>query len=284
MDFKVNFRAVGIAGSSTRSEKEYDIINKNFASEDNVIIGTDLLKKLNLSANQVNNTKITGYNNNIQIIITQAEAEETKLFGNENEIYVNVSFDILKTYFDIVLNSFDNLVFIPHTERIIQFWKDNNYNTLILTDKDQIKLEQREQNRIEVENIKRQEEENKIKRNQEKEDWIKNHGSQYLKDCLELGQFALKEYVTERAVFEFPDFELDFNDEMKWDDRYSPSQEALNELKKIRMNYPELESDIVRLKEYEDDGWYYFEAVVIRKYLGKYDLVKKLDEIESTED
>lgn len=130
---------------------------------------------------------------------------------------------------------------------------------------------------IEASNIKRDEE--KKQREQEKRDWILKHGSQYLKDCLELNVKANKEYVFERAGIEFPGYVVDYSDDARWDDKVSPSKEALKELKGLRAK--KVESEIVWLKDrYFTESNDYdnnptpCEAVMIHNYLGKYDLVK----------
>ena len=127
-------------------------------------------------------------------------------------------------------------------------------------------------------------------REQEKTEWIKNHGSQYLKDCLELDVKANLEYVVERAELEYPGYTVDYAETAEWDEKFSPSPEALSELKKIRATGAEakivwLTSPAqVRKAEPEYDGYGCrldeeyepCEAVVIRNYLDKYDLVKEI--------
>lgn len=121
----------------------------------------------------------------------------------------------------------------------------------------------------------------------EQEDWIRKHGSQYLKDCLELGVKANLEYIVERAAMEHPSYVVDYADEADFEDRISPSQEALDELKRLRQQG--IDSKIVWLtkppmerKPENIDDYYYMiaeykprEAVMIRGYLGKYYLFKE---------
>lgn len=108
--------------------------------------------------------------------------------------------------------------------------------------------------------------------------WIEAHGSDYLKAAHALGYNCQRQYVTERATLEFPDFRVDFDDNASWNDRACPSPEALAEVKALVAAGHD--AQVVWLT---DDGaadrenWEYFEpceAVVIRDYLGKYDLVK----------
>jgi len=120
-------------------------------------------------------------------------------------------------------------------------------------------------------------------REKEHAEWIRKYGSDYLKDCLELGVKANLEYVVERAAMEFPGYTVDYADSANWEDKFSPSQEALDELKMLR-NAGIEDSYIVWLTkppkvrdEDDNDDYMYFEpceAIVIRNYLGKYDLIK----------
>lgn len=126
-------------------------------------------------------------------------------------------------------------------------------------------------------------EQQKAAREAERKDWILAHGSQYLKDCLELNVRANLEYVVERAGVEYPDYTVDYTDNAKWEDRFSPTPEALAELKQLRAKG--VESEIAWLTrpakvrddedEYDEDNQFEAcEAVVIRNFLGKYDLIK----------
>lgn len=78
----------------------------------------------------------------------------------------------------------------------------------------------------------RQEKLKKIAEKEEDINWIKTKGSDYLKQCLELGYNCQRKYMEERVKKEFPDFELDFDDYADWKERVSPSQEALDEVTK----------------------------------------------------
>jgi len=114
-------------------------------------------------------------------------------------------------------------------------------------------------------------------RETEKLAWITAHGSDYLKDAVNLGYNCQRQYVTERAALEFPYFRADFDDRYNWKERACPSPEALAEVKALVAAGHD--AQVVWLT---DDGadredWEEFEpceAVVIRNYLGKYDLVK----------
>lgn len=126
----------------------------------------------------------------------------------------------------------------------------------------------------------------RVTREQEKADWIMKYGSDYLKDCLELDVKANLEYVVERANIEFPGYVVDYTNNTSWGEKFSPSKEALSELRRIRGLGVEalivwLTSPAQVRKEDNDDCEYDYrdkyepcEAVVIRNYLGKYDLAK----------
>ncbi len=110
--------------------------------------------------------------------------------------------------------------------------------------------------------------------------WIAEFGSDYLQRATKLGYNCQRQYVTERALSEFPGYEVDFDDRAKWNSRACPSVEALFEVESLveagheaeviwltcfatdeaESNYPELFDPC--------------EAIVVRHYLGKYDLVK----------
>lgn len=126
----------------------------------------------------------------------------------------------------------------------------------------------------------------------DRREWILSHGSQYLKDCLELGIKANLEYIVERAAMEFPGYTVDYADSASWGEKVSPSEEAIAELKELRAKG--YRAEIIWLKspaevrkgdyEFTDDddydGYGNFdfaprEAIVIRGYLGTYDLVKE---------
>jgi len=187
------------------------------------------------------------------------------------------------TSFELKINnygshSFDQIIFPNNSELSKSFLAK-------YADKEQEGIDKKEQERKakeqEITEKKRKEQEEKLAREEEKKKWILENGSQYLKDCLELGQYAHKNYVLERAEKEFDGFILDYDDRAKWDIKYSPSQEAINELKELRKIV--LDSDIIWLTkgaipaDEEDDRYYEFEpceALIVKNFLGKYDLIK----------
>lgn len=113
----------------------------------------------------------------------------------------------------------------------------------------------------------------------DKIDWINQHGSDYLKRAIANGFDCQRKYVIERAAKEFPDFIVDFDDSAEWNSRSCPSEKALNEM--ITLKEKGYNANVVwltRLPNGYDDYDYYdiepCEAVVIRNYLGSYDLIK----------
>lgn len=111
--------------------------------------------------------------------------------------------------------------------------------------------------------------------------WIQEHGSDYLKKAVALGYNSQRHYVNERSTFELPGYVVDFDDKATWENRSAPSIEALEEEEKLRAaGYSQvkivwLEHPPYKFVDDEDDEeWEKCEAVVVSKYLNKYDLIK----------
>lgn len=275
MEFKVNFRAVVAAGQGYRPDKEFDIRESSeIVPSQN--IGAKLLNQFGLRAEDVSKNYISTMQNDIHIIVPQELAEKSGKFGEKAEIYVRVSKDILEGFVEIQAFDGKELKYVAKEGELLRFWAENDFELLILseTDKEGLKARQARRDEIEAEKIKAEQE--KETREREKADWIRQHGSDYLKDCLELGVKANKEYVIERAATEFPGYEVDYSDDAAWEEKFSPSSEALSELKKVRGLGAE--SEIVWLTRpiNEDDEFEPCEAVAIRCFLGKYDLIKTI--------
>lgn len=118
-------------------------------------------------------------------------------------------------------------------------------------------------------------------REAEKLAWITTNGSDYLKDAVALGYNCQRQYITERATLEFPDFQVDFDGHAEWRVRACPSREALAEVKALvvaghNAKVVWLTNGTAEPEEpdYNYEGFEPCEAVVIRDYLGKYDLIK----------
>jgi len=110
--------------------------------------------------------------------------------------------------------------------------------------------------------------------------WINEHGSRHLQRCRDAGYNCLRLYATERAAAEAPGWALDFDDSARWKDRAGPSEKALDLLDAAKAMGIGEAVEIVWLTapprttsedEYEFEER---EAVAIRRYLGRYDLLK----------
>jgi len=102
--------------------------------------------------------------------------------------------------------------------------------------------------------------------------WIAEHGSAFLKKAVGAGYDCQRRYVGERAAIEHPTAIVDFDDNGEWKSRSCPSEEALDLALKLG-------GEVVWLTRLshgkDDDGWDFdpCQAVVVRKYLGKYDVI-----------
>jgi hypothetical protein len=119
--------------------------------------------------------------------------------------------------------------------------------------------------------------------------WVTAHGSAHLKRAVGEGYDCQRLYVLERAAIEAPGFVVDFYGGAEWKERSCPSELALDacdaarELAPDRVNRGEpfvawLTSAPRPVKVEEEYGYEEpftpCEAVVLRDYLGKYDLVR----------
>lgn len=119
-------------------------------------------------------------------------------------------------------------------------------------------------------------------RRDERATWIQAHGSLYLRKCLSSRYDCQRQYAIERAARDFPGYVVDIEDDATWKSRSGPSEAALDEAARVDglvvwlTNEPRATPQATN-----DDGDYEepftpCEAVVIRAYLGKYDLVRAL--------
>lgn len=116
----------------------------------------------------------------------------------------------------------------------------------------------------------------KTRRVAERTAWILQHGSSRLKKCVEQDYNCQRLYVVERAAVEFPGYVVDFDDKAAWKERSGPSEAALDEAKRVggAIVWVTRFSSSDDPDRYDEDDEY--EAVVVRQYLGKYDLVKRI--------
>lgn len=118
-------------------------------------------------------------------------------------------------------------------------------------------------------------------REEAKETWIVENASAHLRRAFDDGYNCQRLYVQERAFKEAPDFTVDFNNSADWKDRSCPSSTALDLIdsvtelgnaKVIWLTAPAQES-VQDYNDCWDEPFEEREAVIVRAYLGKYDLV-----------
>lgn len=164
---------------------------------------------------------------------------------------------------------------------------DEHNKEIDLKESEKQKKEKEERKLLEAkqkEEDQRKEEDKKKKKlqwEQERNNWIDQFGSQYLKDATDLDYNIDDKYFEERATKEFPKYEINFYYNAGWNIRSNPSQKALNEVKElVKKNYDAvivwLTAPVNEEEKYYDD-FEECEAIVIRSYLGKYDLVKEIE-------
>lgn len=114
--------------------------------------------------------------------------------------------------------------------------------------------------------------------------WVTEYGSERLKKAFERGHSCQRRYVVERAAMEAEGFTVDFNGKANWKERSCPSEAALSAAEYaetlglgavdiVWLTSP-AQAHVPSCEEYENwDYWEPREAIVIKSYLGKYDLV-----------
>lgn len=122
--------------------------------------------------------------------------------------------------------------------------------------------------------------------------WIAAHGSADLKRAHQRGYKVASVYVRERAGVEFPGFMVDTTDEAEWGERSNPTGEALDLEEQTLARVQELGTEyavrIVWLTTPPKAFWRVEgafvdrEAVVVRGWLGRYDLVSLVPPSGST--
>jgi alpha-D-ribose 1-methylphosphonate 5-triphosphate synthase subunit PhnH len=114
----------------------------------------------------------------------------------------------------------------------------------------------------------------KARREADKLAWVEVHGSEHLAQAVAAGYDCQRLYVSERAAAERPGFVVDFDDRADWRTRSCPSEAALALAEAHGGTVVWLTNSAYELHEAE--FWEPREAVVIREYLGKYDLIREL--------
>lgn len=110
----------------------------------------------------------------------------------------------------------------------------------------------------------------------EKDEWIAQYGSSPLRKKFQAGYNCQRDYAFERVRTEHPDYLLDFKDDAAWNERSCPSDAAFAEAERVGGRVVYLTKLPSSAPEY-DSEYYDFEgceAVIIPKYLGKYDLIR----------
>jgi hypothetical protein len=111
----------------------------------------------------------------------------------------------------------------------------------------------------------------KARAREEKDDWIRRFGSDYLKKAWDHGYPVQRPYVVERAGREFPGYVVDFNCFAKWHSRDVPTEAALDESLRVGGRVVWL----IRPVEDAPDDWDKREAVLVEGFLGKYTLLRE---------
>lgn len=223
----------------------------------------------------------------LQAVIDEKQelAENITVAGERIRVpAVPSSWDIKRIAESAGLNESDRSFVTPEQQQ----WLDNRN-----ADRDRAKAEAEQQAKAvqakrEQEQADRevQAEAAKAKADAERAEWIQEHGSEHLKLALKHGYNMQRKYAEERAALEYPEFELDFDDEAEWKGRSSPSMEALILLDALKETLPDgAHSMVVWITKRHDfdpeecdypDDQTEEEAVVIRGYLGRYDLIRYL--------
>lgn len=134
--------------------------------------------------------------------------------------------------------------------------------------------QQKEQEKREQEQSRQ---EAKERREQEKVAWIKQYGSISLQKKFAAGYDCQRPYVRERASVEYPGYVVDFDDDADWKERSTPSDQAFEEAERVGGTVVWLTAPPRWGNEEEEEPYFEKgEAIVIRDYLGKYDLVRQM--------
>lgn len=123
----------------------------------------------------------------------------------------------------------------------------------------------------------------KAQRESEMSAWIEAHGSERLQRAFSGGYEIGRIYTLERAAHEYPEWDIDFKGQADWKDRKNPSLGELNAAREEEGKTGKAVVIVWLIKPLaiERDDYYDFKfeeqpALVIRGFLGKYDLVKSL--------
>lgn len=281
MRFELIFKGVKISTNIKSNEIFDNVICYDFEQQE---IGIELLEKFNLKSEALEWNYIKRqYDYVIYVSIADELAKESGLFKEYNSIFVLVPKNFLNDFFEIKYIESDKILYyVLNENKLIEFWINSGFKTCFIDEKSveikKLEIEQREKER---EERKKFEEEQKEKYIKDREEWIFTHGSDYLKDCLSLGYSANREYVVERAALEIPDYTVDYDRNADWGTIVSPIPKALEEIKRLKIEYTHLNAEIVWLTHpaYDSEDYDYndypVEAIVINNYLNQYRLIKE---------
>lgn len=164
-------------------------------------------------------------------------------------------------------SAFDALM-VEWESVILPALKEQEANSKRLTE------ERKERKRAEAEAAEAQAEADKLA-------WCAVHGSPHLAQAVAAGYDCTRLYATERADSEHPGYVLDYRNNAEWKGRSCPTPKALTEALAVR-------GEVVWLTEaprtenpdpedyWDDSETYPCEAVVIRGFLGRYDLIRAI--------
>jgi len=110
----------------------------------------------------------------------------------------------------------------------------------------------------------------------DKATWIEAHGSDRLKKAHSTGYPHNRAYIQERATVELGEgWTVDTKDAYEWDRKVCPSERALGLEKTLKDKG--FKAQVVWVKsdgaERDDDAFEPFEALVVREFLGRYDVI-----------
>lgn len=156
---------------------------------------------------------------------------------------------------------------LPDYPRYVELLRQYNRRLEALQRKEAAADEEARQRRLQEAEAERAERE---VRRLEKLAWVAEHGGEHLRRAVEAGYDCQRLYVSERAAQEYPEYQLDFDEELSYKSRNCPSPEALEE--SLKLADRGLEARVV----WADPEGYgrYGEAVVIENYLGSYRLYR----------
>ena len=112
-------------------------------------------------------------------------------------------------------------------------------------------------------------------RDAERAEWITANGSPLLRKAAAAGYDCQRQYVTERAALELPDFTVDFGGRAEWKSRSCPSEAALDEALALREQGHDAAVVWLTREAGEDAyGHEQREVIVITDYLYRYTAIK----------